>query len=107
METSVTNSCMGAFAPIYIAQEIANNQFRIAGGQAGVKVSWQVTGIRHDAYAKAHPVVVEAEKQGDERGRYLHPEDFGQPNQLGIGAVRRDKMLPPVAGKFGSSPVPK
>jgi hypothetical protein len=43
-------------------------RFKIAGGLRGKKVSWQVTGIRQDAYANAHRTQVEAEKQGEERG---------------------------------------
>ena len=42
-----------------------------------MEVSWQVTGIRHDAYAEAHRVVVEEDK-GKERGTYPHPELFHQ-----------------------------
>jgi hypothetical protein len=38
-----------------------------------VKVSWQVAGARQDAYAKAHPVVVERDKPSAEKRRYLHP----------------------------------
>jgi hypothetical protein len=68
---------VGAFAPLYIAQKLTNNHFLIAGGHSGMEVSWQITGVRHDAYAKAHPLAVEAEKQGEERGRYLHPELYG------------------------------
>jgi hypothetical protein len=30
--------------------------------KSNVKVSWQVTGIRHDAYAEAHPMKVEVAK---------------------------------------------
>jgi len=63
---------------LYIAEEIQGNRFKIAGGQPGMKVSWQVTGIRHDAYAKAHPIVVEEEKPPSERGTYLHPEEHRQ-----------------------------
>ena len=70
-------TCLGAFAPVYIRQEIQNNSFRIGGGTPGLKVSWQVTGIRHDAYAKAHQSPVEEEKPAAERGHYLHPELFG------------------------------
>ena len=36
---------IGGFAPLYIAEEIANNQFKIAGGKSGMKISWQVTGL--------------------------------------------------------------
>ena len=41
---------------------------------AGLKVSWQVTGVRRDPWAEANRVVVEAEKEPDERGSLLHPE---------------------------------
>jgi hypothetical protein len=41
---------IGGSAPgLFVAEEIANNQFRIAGGRADLRVCWQVTGIRHDA----------------------------------------------------------
>ena len=41
------------------------------------KVSWQVTGIRRDAWAEAHRIPVEEDKPESERGHYLHPEAFG------------------------------
>jgi hypothetical protein len=44
-----------------------------------VEVSWMITAIRHDPYAKAHPVVVEQFKPVKERGFYQHPELYGQP----------------------------
>jgi hypothetical protein len=70
---------------LHIAQEIADGHFRIGGGAALQKVSWQVTGVRQDAYAKAHPVEVEKVKSESERGKYLAPEVFGQPKEMGIG----------------------
>ncbi len=70
---------------LYIAREISGNRFRIAGGKPGGKVSWQVTGIRHDAYAEAHRIQVEEEKPENERGHYLHPELFGAPPEQAIG----------------------
>jgi hypothetical protein len=62
-------TCIGEHAPVYIAEEVHDNQFRIAGGYEGMKVSWQLTGVRHDAYAVAHPIVVEEIKPLGERGR--------------------------------------
>jgi hypothetical protein len=50
---------------------------RSRGGKPGLKVSWQVTGVRQDAWAKAHPVAVEEKKP--ERGYYVHPELYGKP----------------------------
>jgi hypothetical protein len=78
-------TCIGGFAPVYIAEEIHNNRFTIAGGRPGLKVSWQVTGVRHDAYATAHPIVVEEDKPDTQRGHYLYPELFGQLKETSIG----------------------
>jgi hypothetical protein len=73
-------TAIGAPAPnLHIAQEVAHHQVSIAGGAPGMKVSWQVTGVRHDAYSMAHPLVVEARKPEKERGRYLHPDAYGKP----------------------------
>ncbi|HET6176595.1 MAG TPA: hypothetical protein VFE61_06670 [Candidatus Sulfotelmatobacter sp.] len=73
-------TAIGASAPgLYVAREVANHQFSIAGGAPGMKVSWQVTGVRHDAYAKTHPLTVEVRKPEKERGTYLHPDAFGEP----------------------------
>jgi hypothetical protein len=76
---------IGSFAAAQIAQEISDNSFTIKTSEPNVKVSWQVTGIRKDAFALAHPVIVEEEKAVADRGHYLHPKEFGQPASLGIG----------------------
>ena len=68
----------------YIAQEVNGNTFRIAGGKAGMKVSWQITGIRQDAYAVTNGIKVEERKTGEDIGRYLHPEAFGLPESRQI-----------------------
>jgi hypothetical protein len=69
---------------LYIAEEIANNNFRISGGQPGMKVSWQVTGIRHDPFANAHRIAAEVDKPVKERGKYLHPGAYGLPAEMGL-----------------------
>jgi hypothetical protein len=78
---------IGRFSPVYVAEEIAGNRFRIAGGRAGGKVSWQVTGIRQDAFARAHRIPVEVEKEPEARGTYLHPVEHGAPPEKGEAAV--------------------
>ena len=85
-------TAIGAPGPnLYVAQEVSNNRFKIAGGTAGMKVSWQVTGIRQDAFANAHRIPVEEEKKGEERGKYLHPEVFNQSETMGIDYAERQK----------------
>lgn len=82
-------TCIGGYAPVYIDREVSAGSFVIAGGRPGLKVSWQVTGIRQDAFARANPVKVEEPKPAHERGRYLHPEAHNQPAELGIGNTPR------------------
>ncbi|MFH1530576.1 MAG: hypothetical protein ABIK09_07565, partial [Pseudomonadota bacterium] len=92
-------TCVGAFAPVYVADEISGNQFRIAGGEPGMKVSWQVTGIRHDAYAQAHRIPVEEMKSPREQGRYRNPELYGAPESAGL---RYDERAEKVRGTASS-----
>jgi hypothetical protein len=70
-------TALGAYAPLYVAEEMTRGRFRIAGGTPGLRVSWQVTGIRKDAWANAHRIPVEEEKPASERGFYTEPELFG------------------------------
>lgn len=59
---------IGAHAPVYVASKVKNNTFAIAGGVAGLEVSWQVTGIRQDDYAREHPIVVDTPKSAEDSG---------------------------------------
>ena len=79
---------IGQFAAAIVAKEIEKNCFTIRTDKPVVKVSWQVTGIRRDAYANAHRLKVEEEKPQQERGRYLHPDLFGASETQAIGATR-------------------
>ncbi|PYT04499.1 MAG: hypothetical protein DMF60_15165, partial [Acidobacteria bacterium] len=74
-------TAIGQFAQAIVASEIKDNQFSIKTDKPRVKVSWQVTGIRHDAFANANRIQVEEVKPAKERGFYLHPELFGQPEE--------------------------
>ncbi len=77
---------------LHIAQKVAGNRFRIAGGAPGLEVSWQVTGIRQDAFANKNRIPVEEAKPETDRGHYLHPEAYGKPMLQGVGAVRPRKQ---------------
>ncbi len=86
-------TCIGGFAPVYIAEELADNQFKIGGGRAGMRVSWQITGIRQDAWATAHRIPVEKEKEAKLKGFYLHPELYGAPAEKQIQWARHPEMM--------------
>jgi hypothetical protein len=90
---------LGAFSPLYVKAKVAKSRFRIAGGTAGQEVCWQVTGIRKDAFAEAHRIVVEEAKPAADRGLYLHPQLYGQPAEKGIEyRLRPAKLRQTAAG---------
>jgi hypothetical protein len=87
----------GQFAQAIISKKVANNQFTIATNAPHVEVSWQVTARRNDEYMKQHPFVVEQQKPDHERGTYLRPELFGQPEEKRTGGPRRPAVKPSAA----------
>lgn len=84
-------TCIGGQAMVFIAEEMTQNHFKIAGGKPGMKVSWQVTGVRNDAAAVSRPMKIEVDKVGYEVGRYMNPEAFGKPASQRIDPLDEPK----------------
>jgi hypothetical protein len=78
-------------ANLYVAKELSNREFTIAGGKTHLKVSWQVTGVRHDAAARANHVPIVEEKAPQDRGKYVNPTAFGKPESMGMQPQRPPK----------------
>jgi hypothetical protein len=91
-------TCLGRHAPVFVAQTIADNRFRIGGGAPGLEVSWQVTGVRHDAWAKANPLHPERDKPEAERGSFLHPSLYGEPEEKSVRHARYPEAPAPSHG---------
>lgn len=71
--------------------------FRIAGGAPGQEVSWEVKAVRNDLRMRRQGAPVEREKTGPERGKYQHPEYYGQPPELGMDYdAERERSSPAV-----------
>jgi hypothetical protein len=101
---------IGTFAQAIVSSEIANNKFVIQTDKPNVKVSWQVTGIRHDKFAEAHRIKVEVEKEPEMKGRYLHAAEWGKSDAMSIDATTRPRGKSEGRGKGGepvSLPLPK
>lgn len=71
---------IGAYAPLFIKEKMANGQFVIGGGQAGMEVSWTVHTERNDPYLQQNPSKreVEVEKETWNKGKYLQPQLYGE-----------------------------
>jgi hypothetical protein len=70
---------VGHFAQAIVTREIEDNQFTIRTSKPNVKVSWQVTAVRNDATARAHPFQAVQDKPADLRGKYYDPAAYGKP----------------------------
>jgi trimeric autotransporter adhesin len=84
---------IGQFAQAIVANKIANNRFIVHTDKPNVEVSWQVTGIRKDAWANAHRVNVEPIKPALYQGHYLHPELYGAPEEASMEWARRPQIM--------------
>jgi hypothetical protein len=77
------------FVSAKVVGKMADNQFMIRTSAPCVEVSWQVTGVRQDPYANLHRIQVEEDKSAEDRGKYLHPDAYGQPEEKGIAYLHR------------------
>jgi len=102
-------TCIGGFAPVYVAERIRGNRFKVAGGTPGLEVSWQVTGVRQDPYAEANRIEVEVPKSSEDLGKYVSPEAYGRTAEEGIGWVEpreRERTQPSSAAGAERRPRP-
>jgi trimeric autotransporter adhesin len=82
---------IGTFAQGIVAEKVKENHFRIKTSLPNVEVSWQVTGIRQDAYANRNRISVEEDKPERERGFYLHPDALDQSAEKSVLRVQQPR----------------
>ena len=86
---------IGQPAHAWIGSEVLNHTFVVKTDKPNVKVSWQVTGIRQDAWANAHRMPVEEDKAPQDQGHYIHPELFGHEGEPSIEEIHHPRPQPP------------
>jgi hypothetical protein len=84
---------IGQFAQAIVSTKVSNHQFSIKTDKPNVEVSWQVTGIRQDAWANQHRIPVEEQKDTRERGHYIHPELYGAPEEASVAWARHPATM--------------
>jgi hypothetical protein len=76
------------FAQAIVSAPMSHDRFSIRTSRPHVRISWQVTGVREDPYARAHRIPTEQRKVGRDDGRYLQPQVYGQPPSKAIDTGR-------------------
>jgi hypothetical protein len=74
-DVSIVYSSWGDAQPARTSRRIANGWEIV--GQPGAKVSWMASGLRADAWAKAHPFTVEVEKEESHQGTVFTWKEHG------------------------------
>jgi len=69
---------IGAPVNLYIKEKIEGGQFKIAGGNPNMEVSWTVYAERNDKYLQTYPGSKQVEVDKRQPGKYLRPELYGQ-----------------------------
>jgi len=87
---------IGEFAQAIVSSKMKENSFSIKTDKPNVEVSWQVTGIRKDAWANSHRIPVEEDKDADNKGKYLHPNAFGKNSSQQAGRQKMENSVLPV-----------
>jgi len=64
---------IGQFAQCMVAERIKLNRFVIRTDKPQVEVSWQVTGVRHDDWARRNRSPVEVAKSPEDQGKLMRP----------------------------------
>lgn len=88
-----------------VSRKIEGNEFTIRTSKPNIEVSWQVTGVRKDAYVKANPLVVEEPKSKAQKGRLLYDPNAKKPIPTGSAADsvhKQIKLAKPVHSAGGS-----
>lgn len=71
---------IGRFGQVIVQSEVnQNGSFTIRSEHGDTKVSWAVTGVRHDPQATSEPFDAEQPKTAALHGRYAEPSLYGAP----------------------------
>jgi hypothetical protein len=89
---------IGTFAQAIVAEKVKQNRFTIRTSAPNVEVSWQVTGVRSDRAMQKHPFKAVEVKPESERGTYLDPELFNQPEERSVRWARNPELMRQMKG---------
>jgi hypothetical protein len=79
---------IGGFGQVVVAREVHDGAFVIGSEHPHMKVSWSVTGVRHDPQSRQAPIVAVQDKTVADRGHYLDPKAYGKPASEGVALVK-------------------
>ncbi len=93
---------IGSFAQAIISKKVSNNQFEIATSLPNVEVSWEIKGVRNDAYMQnVYKLKAEEVKPAGIKGKYFSPEAYNMPASRGTNEDNAGSTDPNTLSKPG------
>lgn len=72
-----------SFVLAKVVQKVKNGQFVIRTSAPEVEVSWEIKAVRNDRWVQVKGAPTEVEKTEAQKGKYLSPELYDQPESMG------------------------
>ena len=91
------------FTQAIVSEDIRDGQFKIKTDKPNVKVSWQVTGVRNDLYARENRIQVEVEKEPEKKGTLLYNPTVSD-NKEPVCGIKTGRISWCVVSGFCGSP---
>lgn len=89
------NSGEDDFVMVKVRRKIVGNRFQIRTSAPNTEVSWRVDADRNDLYVRNRKPKDVVEKEGEERGKYQHPELYGEGPERGMDYQPKEKTTRP------------
>jgi hypothetical protein len=81
-----------SFVQAMVSKKIHGNRFQIRTSAPNVEVSWRVDADRNDLYVRNRKPKDVIDKSDFERGKYQHPELYGEPREMGMNFMPQAKL---------------
>lgn len=91
--TVVDDTDSDAMVQAKVARKIQDNRFKIRSSAPHTEVCWRIEAVRNDPWVRAYGAPTEVTKSSEQRGKYQHPELYGQPAEKAIRPQSRDATL--------------
>ena len=97
--TVVDEADQEQFVLAKVVAKVRNNRFTIRTSRPQTEVSWEVKAIRNDRWVQRYGYETVQEKEPGIRGKYVHPELYNQPLEVGLHG-----RAGPYSASFGLCP---
>jgi hypothetical protein len=93
--TVVDDTDSDQFVIAKVAKKIRSNQFKIRTNAPNIEVAWEVKAVRNDLWMQKYGAPSEMTKSNAEKGKYQHPELYGQSAERGMNFQQKVRAIEP------------